>query len=148
MHNFRSHFQWDFLACCTRRVRVRLAMACVGCSLNSFSVFLLSLKQEQNLMKIMFSCIHFPVWPYPPPPPQIMREKQQQQQQQQKQLYFILVKGTAWQVCYVLDARSALYSSLYPLTTWRPRLMLPTWRRSDKTWRQRSEPIAQSWLWQ
>ena len=45
---------------------MRLAMACVGCSLNSFSVFLLSLKQQQNLMKIMFSCIHFPVWPYPP----------------------------------------------------------------------------------
>ena len=29
------------------------------------SNFLLSLKQ-QNLMKIMFSCIHFPIWSYPP----------------------------------------------------------------------------------
>ena len=48
-----------------------LVMACVGCSFDSFSVFLLSLKQQQNLMKIMFSCIHFPVWPYPP---KIMRE--------------------------------------------------------------------------
>ena len=30
-----------------------------------FFNLLLSLKQ-QNLMKIMFSCIPFPVWPYPP----------------------------------------------------------------------------------
>ena len=37
-----------------------------GCSFNSFSVFLLCLKQQQNLMKIMFSCNHFPVWPNPP----------------------------------------------------------------------------------
>ena len=29
-------------------------MAYVGCSFNSFSVFLLSLKQKQNLMKITF----------------------------------------------------------------------------------------------
>ena len=28
--------------------------------------FLLNLKQQQNLMKMMFYCIHFPVWPYPP----------------------------------------------------------------------------------
>ena len=41
-------------------------MACVSCLLDSFSVFLLSLKQQQNLIKIMFSCIHFPMWPYPP----------------------------------------------------------------------------------
>ena len=34
-------------------------MACVGCLFNSFSVFLLSLKQQQNVMKIVFSCIHF-----------------------------------------------------------------------------------------
>ena len=45
---------------------MRLVMAFIGCSFDSFSVFLLSLKQQQNLMKIMFSCIHFPVWPYPP----------------------------------------------------------------------------------
>ena len=25
-----------------------------------------SLKQQQNLMKVMFSCVHFPIWPYPP----------------------------------------------------------------------------------
>ena len=77
MHNFKSHFQSDFLAYCTRAskcafsdgtrpVSVHLAMACVSCLFNSFSVFLFSLKQQQNLMKIMFSCIHFPVWPYPP----------------------------------------------------------------------------------
>ena len=70
--HFKSHFQWDFLAYCTRPVSVRLVMTCVGCSFNSFSVFLLSLKQQQNLMKIMFSCIHFPIWPYLP---KIMREK-------------------------------------------------------------------------
>ena len=66
MHDFKSHFRQDFLAYCTRPVSVHLVMTCVGCSFNSFSVFLLSLKQRQNLMKIMFSCIHFPVWPYPP----------------------------------------------------------------------------------
>ena len=32
-----------------------------------------SLKQQQNLMKMMFSCIHFPVWPYPP---EIMKKKE------------------------------------------------------------------------
>ena len=64
MHDFRSHFWWDFLAYCTRPVSVHLAMACVGCSFDSFSVFLLSLKQQQNLIKMMFSCIHFPVCPY------------------------------------------------------------------------------------
>ena len=63
---FRSHFQQDFLAYCTWPVSVHLAVMCVGWSFNSFSVFLLSLKQQQNLMKIMFSCIHFPVWQYPP----------------------------------------------------------------------------------
>ena len=66
MHNFKSHFWWDFLAYCTRPARVNLVMAFIGCLFNSFSIFLLSLKQQQNLMKIMFSCIHFPVWPYPP----------------------------------------------------------------------------------
>ena len=40
--------------------------ASVGCSFDSFSIFLLSLKQQQNLLKIIFSCIHFAVW-FPPP---------------------------------------------------------------------------------
>ena len=60
-------------------------MAFIGCSFDSFSVFLLSLKQ-QNLMKIMFSCIHFPVWPYPP---KIMIF-----------FYFILVNCMGWQVWF------------------------------------------------
>ena len=66
MHNFKSHFQQDFLAYCTMPVSVHLAMACVHCSFDSFSIFLLSLKQHQNLMKIMFSSIHFPIRPYSP----------------------------------------------------------------------------------
>ena len=66
MHDFKSHFRRDFVAYCTGPVSVHLAMACVSCSFDSFSVCLLSLKQQQNLMKIMFSCIHFPIWPYPP----------------------------------------------------------------------------------
>ena len=71
MHNFKSHIQQDFLAYCTRPVSVHLAMACVSCSFNSFSIFLLSLKIKINLMNVMFSYIHFPIWPYcPPPPPQ------------------------------------------------------------------------------
>ena len=39
MHNLKSHFQQDFLAYCTRPVSVHLAMVCVGCSLDSFSIF-------------------------------------------------------------------------------------------------------------
>ena len=66
MHNLKSHFQQDFLAYCTRPVSVHLAMVSVGCSFNSFSNFLFSLKQQQNLMKSVFSCIHFSLWPYPP----------------------------------------------------------------------------------
>ena len=81
--DFISHFRWDFLAYCTRPVNVHLAMTCVGCLFNSFWIFLLSLKQ-QNLMKIMFSCIHFPIWPYPP---KIMIFKN-----------FKLVNCTGWQV--------------------------------------------------
>ena len=77
MHDFKSHFRQDFLVYCTRPVSVHLVMACVGCSFNSFSIFLLSLKQQQNLMKIIFSCIRFPIWLNPP---EIM-----------KKLYFILV---------------------------------------------------------
>ena len=84
MHDFKSHFQQYFLAYCTRPVSVHLAMACVSCSFDSFSIFLLSLKQQQNLVKIMFSCIHFPIWPYPP---KIM-----------KKMYFILVNCMGWQL--------------------------------------------------
>ena len=43
-----SHFWWDFVAYCTRPVSVHLAMVCVGCSFDSFSVFLHSLKQQQK----------------------------------------------------------------------------------------------------
>ena len=34
--------------------------------IQQFSVFLLCFIQQQNRMKLMFSCIHFPIWPYPP----------------------------------------------------------------------------------
>ena len=47
-----------------------------------FSIFLLSLKQ-QNLLKIMFSCIHFPKWRYPP----------------QNNDFFIFYTSIGWQVC-------------------------------------------------
>ena len=90
MHDFKSHFWRDFLAYCTRPVCVHLAMACVGCSFSIFSNCLLSLKQQQNLMKIIFSCIHFPIWPYPP---RIMGGKK---------LYFMLVNCMGWQVRYTL----------------------------------------------
>ena len=88
MHGLKSHFQRDFLAYCNGPVSVRLAMACVSCSFDSFSVFLLSLKQQQILMKIMFSCIHFPIWPYLP---KLM-----------KNLFFILVNCMGWQV-WIID---------------------------------------------
>ena len=86
MRDFKSNSWQDFLAYCTRPVSVYLVMVYVGCLFNSFSVFLLSLKRQQNLMKILFSCIHFPIWPYPP---KIMREKK----------YFIPVNCMCWQVC-------------------------------------------------
>ena len=50
---------------------MHLVMVCVGCSFDSLSVVLLSLKQQQNLMKIMFSCISFPICLYLP---QIMKK--------------------------------------------------------------------------
>ena len=62
----RLQISQDFLAYHTRPVSVHLAMACVSCSFDSFSIFLLSLKPQQNLMKNVFSWIHFPIWPYPP----------------------------------------------------------------------------------
>ena len=40
MHDFKSHIQRDFLAFCTRPVSVLLAMECVGCSFDNFSIFL------------------------------------------------------------------------------------------------------------
>ena len=67
VRDFKSHLRRDFLADCIRPVSVHLAMASVGCSFESFSVFLLSLKQQENRMKIMFSYVHYPIWPYPPP---------------------------------------------------------------------------------
>ena len=66
IRDFKSHFWQDFLAYCTRQVGVRLAMVCVGSSFKSFSIFSLSLKHQQNHMKIRFFGIRFPVWPYPP----------------------------------------------------------------------------------
>ena len=88
MHDFKSHFWQDFLAYCTRLVSVHLAMVFVGSSFDSFWIFWISLKQQQNLMKIMFSCIHLPIWPYPP---KIMIF-----------LYFIQVNCMCWQVWYTI----------------------------------------------
>ena len=61
-----------------------------GCFSDSFSVFLLSLKQQQNLMKIMFYCIPFPKWTYSP---KIFLKKQQ--------LYFVPINCMGWQVWYI-----------------------------------------------
>ena len=66
MRNLKSHFRRDFLAYCTRPVSVHFAVVCVSCSFNNLSVFLLCFTQQQNLMELLFSCIHFPIWPYPP----------------------------------------------------------------------------------
>ena len=89
--NLKSHFWRDVRACCTRPVSMHLVMACVSCLFDSFSIFLLCSTQQQNLIKIMFSCIHFPVWPYPPPPPPPKKKKK-------KKLYFIQVNCMGWQV--------------------------------------------------
>ena len=76
IRDFKSHFRRDFLAYCTSPVSVHLAMVRAGCSFDSFSIFSLSLKHQQHLMKIMFCCIHFPVWPPPPPPPPKKKNKE------------------------------------------------------------------------
>ena len=109
MCNFKSHSWQDFLAYCTRPANVHLAMVCVSCSFNSFSIFWLSLKQQQNLMKIMFSCIHFPIWPYSP---KIMIF-----------YYFILVNCMGWQVCihvamHPRTVHTALGSDVWGETFW------------------------------
>ena len=57
------------------------------------SVFLLSLKQDQNLMKVMFSCIHFPIWPYPPPPPPKKKKKKK------RSILYQSVNSMGCQVC-------------------------------------------------
>ena len=67
MQDFKSHFR-DFLAYCTRPVSVHLAMASVGYSFNSFSIFVLSLRQ-QNLIELCFPVSVFQYAPPPPPPP-------------------------------------------------------------------------------
>ena len=68
MRDFKSHFRQDFFGYCIgQSVCIWQWRTLAACS----TVFqsLLSLKQQQNLMKIMFSCIHFPVSIPPPPPP-------------------------------------------------------------------------------
>ena len=84
-----------------RPVSVHLVMVSVSCSFSSFSVFLLSLKQ-QNLMKIMFSCIHFPIWPYFP--------------KNNENLYFILVNCMGWQVCII--TKITLHRKACCITQW------------------------------
>ena len=79
------HAQLQILACCTWSVSVHLAMVCWLLIRQFFNIFqfLLSLKQQQDLMKIMFSGINFHIWPYPPPPPPPM-------------IYFISYWLTVW----------------------------------------------------
>ena len=61
MHDFKSHFQQDFLAYCTRPVSVHLVMAYIlAAHLTVFQKKMLSLKQHQNYVFL------YPVWPYPP----------------------------------------------------------------------------------
>ena len=62
-------------------------------------IFLVSLKQQQNLMKIMFSCTHLPIWPYLP---KIM-----------KKLYFILVNCMGQQVCSIAELIGCVYVSSF-----------------------------------
>ena len=84
MCEFKSHFRQDFLAYCTRPVtnskhwfttsflggRCRASQCTFGdgvCWLLvwQFLIFSFNLKQ-QNLMKTMFSSIHFPIWTHLP----------------------------------------------------------------------------------
>ena len=54
------------LSLCTRPVSVHLAMACVGCLFDSFSVFLLSLKQNKISWKLCFPVSIFQYGHIPP----------------------------------------------------------------------------------
>ena len=85
MCDFKSYLQQDCLAYCTRPVSVHLAMACVGCSFDSFSIFLLSLKNEKQSQD--FFCFPVSIFQYGHTP-----------QEQWKKKYFILVNCMGWQV--------------------------------------------------
>ena len=90
MHDFKSHFQWDFLAYCTKPVSVRLAMACVSCLFDSFSIFLLKFKttsHENHVFLYPFSDMAI-----------------SPQNNEKKKLYFILVNCMGWQVLFIDNA--------------------------------------------
>ena len=98
MQDLKSHFQQDFLALCTRLVSVHLVMASAGCSFNSFSIFLFSLKQ-QKLMKTVFLYPFFNMAVSP---------------QNNKKNYFILVNYMGWQIWHC-----ALPYQWAPLSLWK-----------------------------
>ena len=79
-------------------------MVYAGCSFKSFSVFLLALKQQQNLVKILFSCIHFPVWPYPP---KIMH-KEKEEKKKKKVFYTGKLCGLAGMILNIVGVESPI----------------------------------------
>ena len=101
MHNFKSHFQWDFLAYCTRPVSLHLAMVCVGCSFDSFLNLFAQFKTATKSHENHVSCINFPIWPYPP---QIMDF-----------FFFVLVNCIGWQVCSTWQVFTHIYISKFNL---------------------------------
>ena len=76
-----------FLAYCTRPVSVHLAMASVGCSFNSFSVFCSVLHNNKISWSLCFPVFIFQYGHIPP------------KSWKKQQLYFIQVNCMGWQVC-------------------------------------------------
>ena len=86
MHNFKSHFWWDFLAYCTRPASVHLVMAFISCSFDGFSISaqFKTTKSHEN-----YDFLHpFSSMAISP-------------QNNEKKTYFILVNCMGWQICSV-----------------------------------------------
>ena len=66
MCSLKSHFRRDFLAYYTRPVSVHVAVACVGCSFNNFSVFLLCFTQHKISWNLCFPVSIFQYGHIPP----------------------------------------------------------------------------------
>ena len=67
----KSHFRQDFLANYTRPVSVHVAVVCVGCLFNNFSVFLLCFTQHKTSWNL---CFPVSIFQYGHIPPKIMKK--------------------------------------------------------------------------
>ena len=126
LHWYQQHFEFQSACAAVEgrsnvvlnmhaQLQISLLMRFLSLSAQFFNLFA-SLKQQQNLMKIMFSCIHFPVWPYPC---RIM-----------KNLHFMLVNCMGWQVC---RSTKPNYMTLHPLGT-DEKFSHPAFQTKQRNW--------------